>query len=199
MAYKTMREVLDSNVELNRGSLERFGLRLDVENQFNFMFQIQQAVDKVFEMSLDDQEGPPYYAVCLASFENPTGKISNKVDLKRPITQVIARVPKIHGSIPKPYAVGSGGLAFQQYVRMAIGMHPTFYAEISNNTPLPKPGNIIKVDISSGDSKYGEYLGIIDSSSIVDTCGELFASKSVENPEALRAVLGDVGGSNDSE
>jgi hypothetical protein len=27
MAYKTMREVLDSNVELNRGSLERFGLR----------------------------------------------------------------------------------------------------------------------------------------------------------------------------
>jgi len=189
----SFREILDKHGDLNPISFEKYSLKLDIENQFNPLFVIQQAIDRIYELSLEDQEGGPYHAICLASLENPTGMIVNKFKFERPVVQVIARIPKLHGAIPKPVALGCQG-----YNRAAINMHPTFYAVTSNSTPLPKPGNIIKVDISSADPKYGEYISIIDSTVMVDSCAELFASKLVENPDTVRQTLEDIvsGGSN---
>jgi len=183
----TFKQVLEKYGNLNPVSFEKYSLKLDIDNQFNHLFVIQQAIDRIYEMSLEDQEGGPYYAICLASLENPTGKLANKFQFNKSVVQVIARIPKLHGAIPKPHDLGCLG-----YNIAAINMHPTFYAETTTSTPLPKPGNIIKVDISSADPKYGEYLGLVDSSVTVESCAELFASKSVENPEAVHQLLSDV-------
>jgi hypothetical protein len=194
----SFREILEKNGNLNPISFEKYSLKLDIENEFNSLFVMKRAIEKVYEFSLEDKEEGPYFAVCLASLENPTGREEGKFNFNRSIIQVIARIPKLHGAIPKPYLVGENGLGCQGYVRAAINMHPTFYAETGITTPLPKPGNIIKVDISSADSKYGEYLGIVDSSTIVDSCADFYASKAFDNETSVVRALGDVngGGSN---
>ena len=169
---------------LNPTSYEKYSLKLDVENQDDGVTIIKEAVDKKYSMSLEDKEVGPYNAICLAATENPTGNIPLVKNYEGSVTQVIARVPKLHSAIPVPFATGPSGLGCAANAKAAIMMHPVFYAETSTNTPLPQPGNIVKVNLSPGQTKYGEYLGIVDSKTVGTLCEEEPASATFENPSA---------------
>tara|TARA_R110002020_G_scaffold209393_2_gene415355 strand:- start:219 stop:815 length:597 start_codon:yes stop_codon:yes gene_type:complete len=176
---------------LNATSFDQYDLKLDVYSQDKASIVIKEAIDKVYGMSLEDKEGGPYNAICLASTENPSGNIPLVKNYEGPVTQVIARIPKLHAAIPVPFATGPSGLGCAANARAAIMMHPVFYAETNTNTPLPQPGNIVKVNLSSGQSKHGEYLGIVDSKTTGTLCEEEPASSVVENPNAVPQTLED--------
>ena len=184
----SIEEIIESARGLNPVSFSKYDLKLDIENQKNGTLILQQAVDKIYEMSLEDENGPPYYAICLASMINPTGEIVQKTKQEGSIIQVIARIPKLHGSIPKPFRAGPRGLSCDGYVRAAINMHPTFYAIVEDGMDLPKPGNIIKVDISSSDPRYGEYLGTVDPDQKADNVGSGSAKEAFDDPNSKPAL-----------
>ena len=187
-------DVIEKNPNLNPISLDKYSLKLDVENQNDGVLIIKQAVKKIYEMASEVKEGGPYNAVCLAATENPTGNIPLVKNYEGSVTQVIARIPGLHDGIPIPRRTGLGGLGCPARVTAAIMMHPVFYAETGNNTALPQPGNIVRVNFNGGETKYGEYLGIVDSKSVGSRCEEVSASETVEDPNKAPETIGDNNG-----
>ena len=165
-----LKEILDANKNgaLNAYSYERFSsLNVSDSTEGNYADTVRAAIQKVFSDSTEYKEDGPYHAVCLAAFENPAGEIPGEVKAEGSLIQVIARIPKKHQSIPKPVRSGLQGLPCESLVKAAILMHPVFYAMAGGDIgPLPKPGNIVKVDFhSENNTKYGTYLGLADDGS----------------------------------
>jgi len=176
-------DVIEENPNLNPTPPGRWRTMLDEANQNNGALVIKQAVKEIYEMAAEVKEGGPYNAVCLAATENPTGNIPLKKNYEGSVTQVIARIPRLHDGIPIPRRSGPSGLGCPAKFTAAIMMHPIFYAETGNHGSLPQAGNIVRVNFSEGETKYGEYLGIVDPKS-VSSDEEESAAEKVEDVEA---------------
>jgi len=168
MSTSNLSDILkkDTLQTLNDDKLSRFGLRRDA---FASNFDtLSEAVGKLYSDALSDDGQDEYQARCLAAVSDPTnsipGVLDNSENNSNFLVRVIARIPKLHASIPKP---DEELCAVQRNV--AISMHPEFYAVQSDNS-VPQPGNLIKVRFfTNGQSEYGEYLGIIDPNTIAAT------------------------------
>jgi hypothetical protein len=156
----------DTLQTLNDGKFKRFALRRD---QYSNSFDAAaEAIGKVYSDELADDGQDEYQARCLAAIADPTNKIIGEVDGSEKnssfLVRVIARIPKLHASIPKPDEE-----LCQIQRNMAILMHPEFYA-LQSDGSVPQPGNLIKVKFfTDGQGAYGEYLGIIDANTIAVT------------------------------
>ena len=177
-----MEKILKSNVvgTLNAYSYERFAIKLDSVTENDYIQQLNAAVSSVLSAATEDKEDGPYNAICLAAIENPLGEIPGEMKAEGSLIQVIARIPKLHKSIPKPLLVGPQGLGCEGYVKAAILMH---------TGPLPKPGNIVEVDFPSmNNTKYGTYIGLVDDNSEVTPGDESSALKAFGDDTPVETV-----------
>ena len=125
------------------------------------------ARDIVLENEGELQLNGPYKAICLWAGEDPRTDVPFLRDFldetdARPdtLTRVIARIPELHSSLPKPVIMDSTGVECRQLRDLAILMHPVFY---SFSEVKPEVGNIVEVDfVAENDRTYGVYLGIVD-------------------------------------
>ena len=188
-----MEKILKSNVvgTLNAYSYERFTVKLDSVTENDYIPQLNAAVSGFLAAATDDKEDGPYNAICLAAIENPLGEIFGEMKSEGSIIQVIARIPKLHKSIPKPLLAGPQGLGCESYVKAAILMHPVFYAMAGGGLSVPKPGNIVEVDFPSmNNTKYGTYISLVDDSTEVTPGDETSASEAF-NANAPVQTVGD--------
>ena len=187
---KSLEEILkeDKLQTLNDDKLKRFSLR---EDKFaSNVSRVSEAVGKVYSDELADDGQDEYEARCLAAIADPTneiiGEVSNNGNANF-LVRVIARVPKLHASIPKP----DGELCEVQR-NLAIAMHPEFYA-LQSDSSVPEPGNLIKVKFfTNGQGGYGEYLGIIDPNAKATTDTPPSAKDIVENESTAQDNLREV-------
>jgi hypothetical protein len=190
MSTSNLADILkgDTLQKLNDAKLSRFSLRKDgLANNFD---TLAEAVGKIYSDELADDGQDEYQARCLAAIADPTNKILGEVDGSEDnssfLVRVIARIPKLHASIPKP---DEELCPVQRNV--AILMHPEFYA-LQGDGAIPQPGNLIKVRFfTNGQGEYGEYLGIIDSNTIAATDTPPSAKAAAENATTPQ---GEVGG-----
>ena len=111
----------------------------------------------------------PYKAICLWAGEDPVAEVpflegvefsDNSGPRPDNLTRVIARIPELHSSLPKPVIMDSTGVECRQLRDLAILMHPVFY---SFSEVKPEVGNIVEVDfVAEANRRYGVYLGIVD-------------------------------------
>tara|TARA_Y100000592_G_scaffold93901_1_gene157842 strand:+ start:10842 stop:11432 length:591 start_codon:yes stop_codon:yes gene_type:complete len=192
-----MERILKSNAvgTLNAYSYERFSIKLDSVTENDYIQQLNAAVSGFLAAATDDKEDGPYNAICLAAIENPLGEIFGEMKSEGSIIQVIARIPKLHKSIPKPLLAGPQGLGCESYVKAAILLHPVFYAIAGGDAgPLPKPGNIVEVDFPSmNNTKYGTYIGLVNDGTEV-TPGDEVSAANAFTPDAGVVSLGDMNG-----
>jgi len=191
-----MERILKSNVvgTLNAYSYERFTVKLDSVTENDYIQQLNAAVSGFLSSATEDKEDGPYNAICLAAIENPLGEIFGETKAEGSIIQVIARIPKLHKSIPKPLLAGPQGLGCESYVKAAILMHPVFYAMAGDGLSVPKPGNIVEVDFPSmNNTKYGTYISLVDDSTEVTPGDEASASEAF-NANAPVQTVGDNNG-----
>ena len=193
-----LKKILEANegAVLNRHSYDRFSsLIVSDSTENDYVGTIKAAIQKIYGDVTEDREDGPYQAVCLAAFENPIGQIIGETKVEGSLIEVIARIPKLHQSIPKPVRTGPQGLPCKDLVNAAILLHPVFYATPGGDAgPLPKPGNIIEVDFDHlNNTKYGVYLGLVDDG-IEATPGGEDSSAEAFTPETPVMSLGDMNG-----
>ena len=187
---KSLEEILkeDKLQTLNDDKLKRFSLR---EDKFaSNVSRVSEAVGKVYSDELADDGQDEYQARCLAAIADPTneiiGEVSNNGNANF-LVRVIARIPKLHASIPKP-----DGELCEVQKNLAIAMHPEFYA-LQSDSSVPEPGNLIKVKFfTNGQGGYGEYLGIVDPNSKATTDTPLSARVIVEDKDKAQDDVGGV-------
>ena len=104
---KSLEEILkeDKLHVLNDDKLKRFSLR---EDKFaSNVSRLSEAVGKIYSDELADDGQDEYQARCLAAIADPTNQILGEVSHDEEsnskfLIRVIARIPKLHASIPKP-------------------------------------------------------------------------------------------------
>tara|TARA_R100001460_G_scaffold92401_1_gene134265 strand:- start:166 stop:744 length:579 start_codon:yes stop_codon:yes gene_type:complete len=189
---KSLEEILkeDKLQVLNDDKLKRFSLR---EDKFaSNVSRLSEAVGKIYSDELADDGQDEYQARCLAAIADPTnqilGEVSNDEESNSKfLIRVIARIPKLHASIPKP-----DGELCQVQKNLAIAMHPEFYALQGDNS-VPEPGNLIKVKFfTNGQGGFGEYLGIIDANVKATTDTPISAKDAVENKDNAQSTVEEV-------
>ena len=188
-----LKKILEANegATLNSYSYDRFSsLIVSDATENDYAGVIKAAIQKIYADAIEDKEDGPYQAVCHAAIENPIGEIIGETKGQGSLIQVIARIPKLHQSIPKPIRTGPQGLPCKGLVKAAILMHPVFYATSGGDIgPLPKPGNIVEVDFDNlNNTKYGTYLGLVDDSVEAIQGGEGSAKESFSDEAAVTVV-----------
>ena len=189
---KSLEEILkeDKLQVLNDDKLKRFSLR---EDKFaSNVSRLSEAVGKIYSDELADDGQDEYQARCLAAIADPTnqilGEVSNDEESNSKfLIRVIARIPKLHASIPKP-----DGELCQVQKNLAIAMHPEFYALQGDNS-VPEPGNLIKVKFfTNGQGGFGEYLGIIDANVKATTDTSISPKVAVEDSNNAQSTVEEV-------
>ena len=187
---KSLEEILkeDKLQTINDDKLKRFSLR---EDKFaSNVSRVSEAIGKVYSDELSDDGQDEYQARCLKAIADPTnkilGEVSNDEDSNSKfLVRVIARIPKLHASIPKPDAE-----CCPVQKNLAIGMHQEFYALQGDNS-VPEAGNLIKVKFfTNGQGGFGEYLGIIDANVKATTDTPISAKDAVENKDTSVQTVG---------
>ena len=130
---------------------------------------LRAARDVVLGNEGDIKLNGPYKAICLWAGEDPVAEVpflegvefsDNSGPRSDNLTRVIARIPELHSSLPKPVIMDRTGVECRQLRDLAILMHPVFY---SFAAVKPEVGNIVEVDfVSEVNRSYGVYLGIVD-------------------------------------
>ena len=149
---------------LNNLNYGKFTLKI---SKFSSSFrQLAAARDKVYSDDGKIKIEGPYQAICLYADKDVASEVPflkesrfanhEGVDLIR----VVARIPELHASLPRPIIAGESGTGCSDLRDLAILMHPVFY---SAGGTVPEVGNIVEVDfINKNDMSYGIYLGIND-------------------------------------
>ena len=176
---------------LNSDTVSRFGIRKNKFTEGTFE-SVAAAIGKIYSDALSDDSESEYEARCLAASYDYTGKIpgevNNEGDDSKALVKVIARIPKLHAAIPKPEAEFC-----ELQKNLAIMMHPIFYSKQGSDSPLPQPGNIVRVRFfTHGQGQYGEYIGIIDSNQIAATTSPPSPRGTVEDEGAAVKVMKEV-------
>jgi hypothetical protein len=177
MAETTMEEKLNVIIpgDLNSAKYKRFRPKLS-KYAPGAITQLKQARDEVFDRNAKVATGDAleYHAICLYADNSPAGEVPLIDDVmlghtNADIIRVIARIPELHASIPKPLISGETGVGCPQLRNQAILMHPVFYSSGGGQKTIPEPGNIVKVRFHGihHDRSFGTYLGIVDHSSVV--------------------------------
>jgi hypothetical protein len=168
--------------DLNLTKHKRFSPKLS-KYSAGAITQLKQARDEVFKENASVPFKDEYHAICLYADNSPVGEVPLIDDVmlggNTDIIRVIARIPELHASIPKPLISGETGVGCPQLRNQAILMHPVFYSSGGGQKTIPEPGNIVKVRFPNitVDRSFGEYLGVVDHSSVVV----------VDNPPASEA------------
>ena len=184
--------------KFNSHEYERFGLREDRFSKGG-LSRIKKARDKVFSNGGTTKLNGPFKAICLYADTDPVGSVpflkayalaatGASLDSNLELIRVIARIPELHASIPKPIIAGESGLICAELRNLAMVMHPVFY---SLGGTLPKPGNIVEVDFPDPNNRsYGTYLRIINSEAH-PVAGDQSPADAVNNSNEPLETIGD--------
>ena len=123
--------------------------------------EFEDAVGSIFSDAIGPDDKTDYSAICLYAESDVTkiipGQENNENEDAGFLVKVIARIPDLHASLPKP-----SSQMCETERNLAIAMHPVFYSFQGDNSK-PEPGNDVKVKFfTQGQAQYGEYLGIIN-------------------------------------
>jgi len=185
---KTLEERLNEE-QLQNLQNKRFQLTADRYTEGTWQ-EFENIVGSVLESAIGPDDQVDYSATCLAASADPTkiipGQENNDNEDAGFLVKVIARIPELHASIPKP-----SSQFCETEKNLSILMHPVFYSFQSDNS-VPQPGNKIKVKFfTQGSAQFGEYLGVINGDKVSPQKAKKSPREAMECGESAPETLGE--------